>query len=457
MDVKHSADDFARKISARFDVVCFDLDQCAVRQHSRGRLLSTNLDDFASQVSPDFVSAIPALLKHNVKLAIVTHSDLAQHGPKKPRRSNDLDVDVVLGDDLVHEVLHRTVPDYAHEFFVVAWRPKSRGGEGDKDLGKIRHMRTCAAFYDVPVERCVLFDDDATNCELTNVSGRCFVAFKCNPDEGFRFSDYYDVDTAGVSTRRSSDNYFEERPDGTVDRLSRWDDKWNNEYQSKPRFHLSNVNPNLEKWYGSAFKPPLNMPILLPLCGKTVDLKWLLDAGHSCVVGIEGVRRGIEELRDEMLDNLQCLDDNGTRSIWTTAQEEKEWFNNIQSEKSDRSCISLVCTDFFDISPATFGINDASGPCFAAVYDRGAVVAVPPSSRQDYAEVIDSLLMPGGQILMITVDTGRDTGPPFPMALGVVEELFSTRGYTTSLLEEHQGDFGETSKEYVFLLTKPKQ
>mmetsp|Transcript_6446 Transcript_6446/g.14179 ORF Transcript_6446/g.14179 Transcript_6446/m.14179 type:complete len:161 (+) Transcript_6446:122-604(+) len=153
MDVKHSADDFARKISARFDVVCFDLDQCAVRQHSRGRLLSTNLDDFASQVSPDFVSAIPALLKHNVKLAIVTHSDLAQHGPKKPRRSNDLDVDVVLGDDLVHEVLHRTVPDYAHEFFVVAWRPKSRGGEGDKDLGKIRHMRTCAAFYDVPVER----------------------------------------------------------------------------------------------------------------------------------------------------------------------------------------------------------------------------------------------------------------------------------------------------------------
>ena len=454
-----AADDFARKISARFDVVCFDLDQCAVRQHSRGRLLRTDLDGFASRVSPDFVSAIPALLDHSVKLAIVTHSDLAQHGPNKPRGNKGLPDAVILGDDLVHEVLQRAVPEYAHEFFVVAWRPKSRGIEGEKDMGKIRHVRTCAAFYDVPVDRCILFDDDATNCELTHVAGRYFTAFKCNPEEGFRFADFIEEDTTVIS--QSSDNYFDYRPDGTVDRLSRWDHKWNNEYQSKPGFHLSTANPNLEKWHGKTFNPPLNMPILLPLCGKTIDLKWLSDAGHSCVVGVEGVKRGIEELRDEMLSSLRCIDDDnestditGRRSIWTTAGERQEWFH-VGNEKSGQSCISLVCTDFFGVTSATFGI-DVNRPCFGSVYDRGAIVAVPPSSRQDYAGVIDSLLIPGGQILMVTLDTGRGTGPPFPVTPGVVEELFSTLDYRTSLLEEHEGDFGEDSREYVFLLTKPK-
>lgn len=192
MTTAEAAEEFARKISARFDVVCFDLDQCAVQKHSRGCLLRQNLDNFVSHISPDFVAAVPALLRHNLRLAIVTHSDLAQHGLDKPRDT------FVMGDDLVHEVLKRT-PDlakHAHEFFVVAWRPKSRGTEGKKDRGKMRHMRTCAAFYDVSLERCVLFDDDATNCSLTDVSGHKFTAYRSNPDKGFRLTDYVHEDDA---------------------------------------------------------------------------------------------------------------------------------------------------------------------------------------------------------------------------------------------------------------------
>ena len=161
-----AAEEFAEKISNRFDVVCFDMDQCAVGCHSRGRMLRKKLDEFVSKVSADFLLAVPALSKRNVKLAIVTHSDLAQHGPTKPRRGDDA---VILGDELVLELLLRTVPEYAHEFFVVAWRPKSRGEEGLRDPGKLRHMRACAAFYDVPLDRCVLFDDDAINCTLRGI------------------------------------------------------------------------------------------------------------------------------------------------------------------------------------------------------------------------------------------------------------------------------------------------
>ena len=117
-----AAEEFARKISSRFDVVCFDLDQCAVQKHSRGRLLRRDLDSFVSHASQDFVAVVPALLRHNVRLAIVTHSDLAQHGPLKPRDA------FILGDELVLEFLKQCpgLSKFAHEFFVVAWRPKSR-------------------------------------------------------------------------------------------------------------------------------------------------------------------------------------------------------------------------------------------------------------------------------------------------------------------------------------------
>jgi len=435
----NAAADFAEKISDRFDVVCFDLDQCAVQCHSRGRLLRTDLDDFASKISPDFVRAIPELLNRGIKIAIVTHSDLAQHGPSKPRRGPDA---FVFGDELVQEILLRVVPEYAHEFFIVAWRPKSRGAEGTKDPGKIRHMRTSAAFYGVALERCVLFDDDATNCTLTNCNGERFSSYKVNPDVGFRFTDFQE---------KSNHNYFSKRSDGSVDRLGRWNCKWNYEYEGKPRFHLTTPNPNLVEFYGKDFRPSIDLPILLPLCGKTLDLQWLANAGHNCVVGVEGVQQGIEELRDDIMNNLQCKE-NSSGLIWTTAPEEESWFRVDTSSNSKKSaCVSIVCADFFEISPMTF---NSRKPCFGSVYDRGAIVAVPPHSRHEYVDVIDSLLMPGGQILMITVDSRRDSGPPFPITPGVVEELFSTRDYSIQVLDEHDGTFGAGSKEYVFLLTK---
>lgn len=434
-----TASDFAKSLASRFDVVCFDLDQCAVQCHSRGRLPRENLDDFASKISPDFVLAVPALLECNIKLAIVTHSDLAQHGDLKPRRGPGA---IVLGDELVHEVLLRAVPEYAHEFFVVGWRPKSRGSEGTKDPGKLRHMRACAAFYDVPIERCVLFDDDATNCTLTKGKDGSFSAYKCDPEKGFRLTDYHE---------RANDNYFGKRSDGSIDRLGRWEAKWNHEYKSKPRFHLPIPNPNLVKFHSNEFNPPKNNPILLPLCGKTIDLQWLSTAGHQCVVGIEGVEKSIQELKDELLHDLRHRS-NDSDNVWTTAPEGQKWFQpSISASSEDDSCISIVCSDFFELSPSTFGVES---PCFGAVYDRAALVAVPPHSRPQYVDVIDSLLIPGGQILMVTVDSGRDTGPPFPVTPGVVEELFSTRDYSTQLLEESDADFGEGSKEYVFLLTK---
>ncbi|VEU34500.1 unnamed protein product [Pseudo-nitzschia multistriata] len=452
-----AAANFAEKVKDRFDVVCFDLDQCAVARHSRGRLPRSDLDAFASCASADFVRAIPALLARGVGLAVCTHSDLAQHrsgdGVERPRRG---DRAVVLGDELVHEVLLRVAPEHAHEFFVVAWRPKSRGARGLADPGKTRHVRACAAFYGVPPDRCVLFDDDPANCVLTGCGGGGrFSAYRVDPGVGFRFSDLRSAD-------EPNDCFFE-RSDGTVDRLVRWDTKWNHEYRGTPQFHLPEPNPDLVRFYGNGFDPPKDRPILLPLCGKTVDLRWLRDQGHRCVVGVEGVEKAIEELKEESLGELRCIESKGgggvgPGSLWTTANEDTEWFPPMPAvdaggDAEDSRVVSIVCGDFFGLSPETFGAQTAM---FASVFDRGAIVAVPPQSRQQYACVVDALLEPGGRILVVGVDPGPDRkGPPFAVTPCVARELFGPFGYSLRLLDETDSDLGRGAKSYVFLLSKP--
>lgn len=81
-----AAKEWAREVAMRYDVVVFDMDQCAVGQHSRGRLPRAELSNFASKATPDFVAAVRSLaVMGTVGLAMATHSDLAQHSPDRPR------------------------------------------------------------------------------------------------------------------------------------------------------------------------------------------------------------------------------------------------------------------------------------------------------------------------------------------------------------------------------------
>jgi len=182
-----SAEDFADRVAQQVKVVAFDMDQCAVCQHSRGCLKRSALDKFAQRVSPDFIVAVKELAKRNVGLAIATHSDLAEHSFLKPRDT------YILGDDLVHEVLRRAVPEQAHLFLVVAFNPHARGAKDPDDQHKKRHLRTIASFYNVEIWECMLFDDDRNNCEDVEIcSGKFqgrFHAFKSNPNVGFRLTD----------------------------------------------------------------------------------------------------------------------------------------------------------------------------------------------------------------------------------------------------------------------------
>ena len=75
-----------------------------------------------------------------------------------------------------------------------------------------------------------------------------------------------------------------------ADRMERWRDKWQ---ANEIRFHLSVVNPNLERWYHRLASDDTPVSVLVPLCGKTLDMMWWVAL--RCVVppGVLVVRSGL--------------------------------------------------------------------------------------------------------------------------------------------------------------------
>jgi len=170
----------ADAIAKRVQCVAFDMDQCLVAQHSRGRLSKENLSGFLSRVTPDFVKLVPELDRRGVKLAVCTHSDKAEYNAfVKPETH-------VLGEDLVEEVLRASVPQQAARFFVVAYNPQVRYNLllpfFPHMIGKKLHVRECVKHYGLSGPASVmLFDDDDVNVGVTE---GC-VALKVDPGTGF--------------------------------------------------------------------------------------------------------------------------------------------------------------------------------------------------------------------------------------------------------------------------------
>ena len=70
-------------------------------------------------------------------------------------------------------------------------------------------------------------------------------------------------------------------------------DFWLERWQSNQiGFHQSAVNPLLEKHW-----PSLNVPVdhrvFVPLCGKSLDMRWLESYGHH-VYGVDFSRRALD-------------------------------------------------------------------------------------------------------------------------------------------------------------------
>lgn len=160
-----------------------------------------------------------------------------------------------------------------------------------------------------------------------------------------------------------------------------WLDRWEH---GRTGWHESDGNAGLRQYWN------LNHgKVLVPLCGKSPDLLWLVRRGHE-VVGVELAEKAIHEFFSE-----QALD-----------YEEVEG-EPLRTFRAREVPVAIVCGDYFAFS---------AGP-FDALYDRGAIVAIDPAMRPDYVRHTESLLKPGAPRLVITLeyDQAIVQGPPFAL------------------------------------------
>ena len=117
--------------------------------------------------------------------------------------------------------------------------------------------------------------------------------------------------------------------------------------------------------------------------------------------------------------------------------------------------VRLLASDFLKVTPALVGEIDA-------VYDRAAMIALPPESRPLYAAKLYEL---GAQrILAVTIEYDQSVlpGPPFSVDEDEINRSFGEH-YDIEMLDSHQTDrmpirFAEaglpTILECVWLMTR---
>ena len=148
--------------------------------------------------------------------------------------------------------------------------------------------------------------------------------------------------------------------------------------------------------------------VLVPLCGKSLDMLWFADQGYT-VVGLEMVEEAIHAFFEEnKLDPQRETMDGHIRHT-------SEPFTIFEG-------------DVFDLRA---GLTQAD-----AWYDRAAMIAIPPTKREAYVEQIRQLTKPDAVGLLITFAYPQEEmeGPPFSLSDNDVEELFSN-GFEVECLE----------------------
>jgi len=207
-----------------------------------------------------------------------------------------------------------------------------------------------------------------------------------------------------------------------------WLERWQN---GEIGFHRTAVHPMLaEYWPRLSVDEPA--PVLVPLCGKSLDMLWLRERGHP-VTGVE--------LSDDAL--AQFVRDNGLALPRSQRGYRGEGWN-------------LVAGDWFEVE------LPGAWPAF---YDRAALVALPQHMRPAYVGKLRSLLAPGATGLLLTLEyeQAEMDGPPFSVPAREVRSLFTAPGSAEELeradilaAEPHLAQKGLTAlQEVVWRIRMP--
>ncbi|HEY9200544.1 MAG TPA: thiopurine S-methyltransferase [Gammaproteobacteria bacterium] len=185
-----------------------------------------------------------------------------------------------------------------------------------------------------------------------------------------------------------------------------WKQRWADQQIG---FHLDQVNPNLAQ-YWSEIAVENGQQVLVPLCGKSLDMVWLAAQGCQ-VMGVECSEQALQQFIDE-------------QQLTATSSQQGE-FTLHQAED-----IQLLQGDFFKLNAGLL-------QSVTAVYDRASLIALPAEMRTRYVELLQRILPQSVSILLVTLDYEQQLmqGPPFAVSHNEVERLYQP-SFDISLLDE---------------------
>jgi len=176
-----------------------------------------------------------------------------------------------------------------------------------------------------------------------------------------------------------------------------WHERWR---KNEIGFHESQANPLLVK-HLNALKLQEGARIFLPLCGKTLDIEWLLEKGF-CVVGAELSQMAVEQLFIQLKLEPEII--------------QSEKFLHYRANHID-----IFVGNIFDLSAEDIrkvGVVDA-------IYDRAALVALPEAMRKKYAKHLIAITKTAKQLLIaFEYDQSVMAGPPFSISKAEVKQHY---------------------------------
>lgn len=183
-----------------------------------------------------------------------------------------------------------------------------------------------------------------------------------------------------------------------------WHQRWKT---NEIPFHERDTNPQLVKHF-SALALTKDSRVFVPLCGKSLDIGWLLSRGHA-VAGAELSEIAVQQLFVELGMEPEIAELGPARHY---------------SGKR----IDIFAGDIFRVSREMLGAIDV-------VYDRAALVALPEEMRQRYAAHLKEISANAPQLLICyEYDQAVLAGPPFSVGSDELHRLYGG-SFRLTLLE----------------------
>jgi len=224
-----------------------------------------------------------------------------------------------------------------------------------------------------------------------------------------------------------------------------WQKRWKD---NETGWHRDTVNKFLMKYIHELTGGRSNLRVFVPLCGKSIDMLWLADQGHS-VIGVEVVKQAIEIFFEE--NSL-------TFSVETVKLASA--VDPVDVYKCAEKQITIFCCDLFTLT------EEDVGGRFDAIWDRGSLTTMQPAvgnQGKRYTKKMRSLLADDGSYMLEShyYEVDRGDRPPACVPDELRNEIYGEDFIIKKLEVEKLGEDPSRSLSFAvdmhYHLFKPKQ